>query len=531
MTSVDVPAVGSVDVPAAGSVDVRALAWPHPGPNRLLLAALIGAAAVIGGAASISPVLGAGAAVAVAGGILVVLRPALGAYTLVAVVPVTSGFQTGMPIPQVRLSEALIAGIGVPVLVAARRRGRRWSSFDTMILLWAAAWTVLGTLDTVGSGTSLTFTAFGTLIGPFQFILLYRAVATCLVTPHQRQVAGAVLVTGSVPVSLLAVAQQVRVPGINAFIGRLTGGDVFSSYGYSYLARATGPFDHWTPLAGYLLVVMLFGIALLLRGDSLMPPLWLRLILILDAAGLLLSAELSAMAGLLVGTLVLGHRYQRGRDVARWILAGAVILGASFGSYLVHRLATEFGAVVGSSRITWVPQTISYRWTVWTTQYLPAVGERLISGWGTVLPRTITWPFTESQYVSLLMEGGMPVLSLFLAMMAALFALARRSARLLPVPEDAAAASSLEILVLVVLVISSVFPYFTSGGLPEPLFVLVGLVVSARAGQPLSAGRPLPSGAGRAVPHHRAPTPSGTATTARNTQIGDPTLYQDPSPW
>ena len=65
--------------------------------------------------------------------------------------------------------------------------------------------------------------------------------------------------------------------------------------------RATGPFDHWTPLAGYLLVILLVGISLLLHGvDGVLSRPSMLMILALDALGLLLSAELSAMVALAV---------------------------------------------------------------------------------------------------------------------------------------------------------------------------------------------------------------------------------------
>lgn len=456
--------------------------------NRDLTGLVVGVAVLgslsAGAAAAIKPAYALAVTVAVVAGLTALVWPVIGGYLLVAVVPITSGLRSGWPIPQVRLSEVLIAGVAVIVLLSARLADTvAWRQIDWLLLVWCVLWGVMGAYNAVRLHQGLPLRTAEVLIGPFQYLLLYRAVATSLVGESHRRRATAVLMWASVPVSLLALAQQLRLHAISAFIVNATGSSVFSTYAYHYFARATGPFDHWTPLAGYLLIIMLTGFALLLGGD---PPLrrgHLQLILLLAGIGLLLSAELSALAGLVVGAIALGLGYRKTKEMGRWLGIGCVVLAVAFGSYFLQRIHTEFGAsstLVGSGRHAWIPQTLSFRWQIWTEQYFPAIGQSPLVGWGPQLPPTVRWPDSESQYVTLLMQGGCALLLSFLAVLWAVRDTARQvlrspSGRISAFDRDLARTAA--VLVPIGAIISLVFPYFTDGGLPAPFWVVVALMV------------------------------------------------------
>ncbi len=452
-----------------------------------LVTVAVGAAVVVGAATALRPVMGVAAAVAILAGLVVLWRPVLGGYALVALVPVVSGFKRGFPVPQLRLSEALIAGVAAIVLLTAtHHQAVPWRPIDWLTLGWAASWCGLGAYDVIALHQRLDTRTLEVLAGPFQFVLLYRAVVTALPTVASRRTAAGLFMWASVPVSLLAIAQQFRVGAIQHLIIRITGGDVFTTYAYHYFARATGPFPHWTPLAGYLLIVLLAGFSMELSGSGPLTSAHLRVVLLLAAAALVLSAELSAIAGTIGGALLLGLWYGRLRRIARWLVIGGCVLAVLFGSYFQSRLDSQFARTTGTSRHALVPQTIDYRLQIWTHQYFPAIGRRPVTGWGPNLPTTISWPFTESQYVTLLMDGGFPVLLLYLGMMWALFergrAIGGRGSRADPVGR--ALARAMTVTVVVLLAMNAVFPYFTAGGLPEPFWVVAALVVgSARAGR------------------------------------------------
>ena len=456
------------------------LARPRPG---LLVAACIFGAAMIGAAVARKPLDGLALFLGLIVATVVAARPAFGAYLLTLVVPITSGFEKGFPIPNVNLSEALIAVVGMILLLVAPRRAEfRWQAFDWMLFAFCGGWLVLGLLDALDMHTGLSYSTIDPLIGPFQFLILYRAIAVSLRTKAERRTAIACLLVASVPVDILAFLQQTRAHLVNSAIAHVTGGSIFQTYNYLQFARATGPFPHWTVLAGYLIVILLIGFACLVFGVEL--PISRRAvgtILLLNAVALILTAEISAIAGAIAGAILIGVWAGKRKQMVRWLITGLIVTAVFGGTYLVKRLDTEFATQAGSGRNPFVPQTISFRWQVWTGQYFPAIIERPLIGWGQALPDTINWPYTESQYVTVLMAGGIPLLVVFGGEMVALYGQSRRQARRKDLEDSATPAAlgnAVATLVVVLVPMDAIYPYMTSGGLPEPLFVVAGIAAA-----------------------------------------------------
>jgi hypothetical protein len=454
--------------------------WLDRHPNGVVIVLLgLGSSVVVGAAVALRPTMAVVLVAALAGGLAILRRPAVGGYLIAGLVPLTSGLRSGFPIPGFRLSELIIGTVSVAILLpASARQTLRWRTFDWLFLAYALSALVLGAVDSVHDQVPLTGTLIGTLFGPMQFVLIYRALTVALPLRAQRYFALRLFLLASIPVSILALLQQLRIGGVNTFIANITGSTVLQVNGI--FARATGPFDHWTPLAGYLLVILLVGISLLLHGvEGVISRTTMFMVLGLDALGLLLSAELSAMVALVFASVALGVWSGRLRFLLRWGLLVILVLAASFGSYFQQRLNTEFDPTAGSGRSALIPQTLDFRWQVWTQQYFPAIHQQILTGYGPTLPSTIVWQFTESQYITLLMWGGVPLLLIFIAMMWALFTRARKMAR--PDGDDPARwamARAVALLVVATYFIDLVFPYITDAGLPQALFVVVGIMVA-----------------------------------------------------
>jgi uncharacterized membrane protein (DUF441 family) len=78
------------------------------------------------------------------------------------------------------------------------------------------------------------------------------------------------------------------------------------------------------------------------------------------------------------------------------------------------------------------------------------------------------------------MWGGVPLLMTFIAMMWALYHRARLLVR--PVDSDrsmSAMARALVVLIIAIYPIDTIFPYFTSSGMPQAFWVLVGVLLAA----------------------------------------------------
>jgi hypothetical protein len=438
-------------------------------------------------------------AVAVGAGItliaVVLVRPMAGALGLVALVPALSGLLPGFPVPNIRVSELLIGTVGVTLLVVARRSvAVPWGLLDWALLVYGALWTFDGVLGAITGHENLTIGGWGTVAGQLQFFLLYRSLKVTLRTAEKRHLALRVLFVSGGVIALLAIFQELHVPGVISLIFTLTGSAAAGGTGGTI--RATGLFVNWAALAGFLLPLILIGFCLGL-SDTLRTyrrsQITLGLILVL---GLFVTAELSVILCLVIGACVLGVRYGRGKVMLRYLGVGLIVVLVGAGGLLGNRLETQFSVGAGTGRSALVPQTLSFRWTVWTKQYIPAAEAKPFTGYGVELPKSIQWLFPESQYITFLIQGGLPLLAMFAVLFWAMLREARR-ARESEDPIDRALGEGLSIAVIALAIINLIWPYLSNGGMPQMLWCLFALLPppvgnSIGTAGSVSYGSPLP---------------------------------------
>jgi hypothetical protein len=456
--------------------------WLTERPRTILLGlAGIGAAALAGVLAVSNLEMAVGLVLGLALVVTVLVRPFIGGMILVAGVPVLSGLLAGMPIPHVRVSEALIGAVGLTVILSARRRDAvAWEPLDWALLVYGLGWLGFAAVNAVSLHQSLGLTGWGTAFGQLQFFLLYRGVRVSLRTTAERRLGMKVLLIASVLVVALAVLQQVHAPGVADFIIKITGGPDQSG-ATSTITRSTGPFANWAALAGYVLPIVVVLVAFAFAGVTHRRR-WAAFALTAFAVlGLLITAELSALTCVIIGVIVLGVQYGQFRRVIRWLGISAVVLVVVLGPFLAGRLTQQFGQ--NAAHHSAVPQTIGFRGQVWTRQYIPAIEERPLDGYGGQLPASISWPYPESQYIAELIEGGVPLLVLFVVLMWAMVAQGRKLARA-PDPYDVAVGRALVIVVVSLIAMDVVWPYVSNGGMPQVLWCMFGLVspLGARVG-------------------------------------------------
>jgi hypothetical protein len=448
----------------------------RPRPILLGLGAVV-AAFALGFVAVGKPTMGL-AALAVLGLVVaVLLRPVIGGLILVGAVPILSGMAPGIPVAHLRISEILIGVVGATVLISARRSDAvPWSSLDWLLLAYGAGWAIFGWLDAIALNQHLSITDWGTVFGQLQFFLIYRAVRTSLRTRAERRTAVAVLLVAAVPVALVAVLQQLHVGAVVDFLNRITGGLAGPAVTAGAATRATGPFDNWAVLAGYLLPLLLVLCALTMSGQITRHRRAAWVIGVIALTGLLLTAELSAILLLCIGVIVLAAQYGHGRRALRYAGAAAVVGALVAAPFLASRINQEFSSSAGSGRHAGVPQTLDFRWYVWTTQYIPAIESRPLSGYGADLPSSIQWPYPESQYVAYLMEGGFPLLVLFGGLALVMLKRSREAARAED-PFDRAVGRAVAVTVVAMLVMNLIWPFLSNAGLPQVLWCLLAIAV------------------------------------------------------
>jgi hypothetical protein len=448
----------------------------RPRPVLLGLGALVIAFA-LGVVVVGKPQLGLAALAGLGLVVAVLLRPVLGGLILVGLVPILSGIAPGVPVAHFRISELLIGAVGITVLASARRSDAvPWTSLDWLLLAYGAGWAVFGAIDGVTLHQNLGPTDWGTIFGQLQFFLIYRAVRTALRTPAERRTAVAVLLVATTPVALLAVLQQLHVGGVVRFLNTLTGGLSGPAATAGTATRATGPFNNWAVLAGYLLPLLLVLCALTMSGQITRHRRAAWFIGVVAFTGLLLTAELSAIILFCIGTIVLASQYGHGRRALRFAGAAAVVGALVAAPFLATRLNQEFSSSAGSGRHAGVPQTLDFRWHVWTTQYVPAIEARPLTGYGPQLPPSIQWRYPESQYVAYLMEGGFPVLLLFGGLALAMVKRSREAARSRD-PFERALGRAVAFTVIAMLVMNLIWPFLSNAGLPQVLWCLLAIAV------------------------------------------------------
>jgi len=416
--------------------------------------------------------------------VAVLLRPVIGGLVLVGAVPVLSGLAPGVPVPHLRASELLVGLVGVTVIASARRADAvAWSKVDWLLLAYGVGWALFGVIGVVSLHQHLSIDQWGTTIGQLQFFLLYRAVRIALRSAAERRLATKVLLAAAVPVSLLAFFQELHVGVVTRFLNTITGGlaaEMAASIETGNSLRATGPFNNWAALAGYL-VPILFVLGALAFGGQLGRHRRTAVALGLCVlVGLLVTIEISAMAMVLLGAVVLARQYGVGRRVVRAAAAIVVVGALGAAPFIAPRFAAEFSPSAGSSRPAGVPQTLAFRWDVWGGQYLPAIEQRPLTGYGSLLPPSITWVYPESQYVSYLIEGGLPMLALFGALAWAILEESRAAAASAD-PFERALGRAAVMAVVAMLVMNFIWPFLSNGGMPQVLWCLLALAVPRRS--------------------------------------------------
>ncbi|MBV9604680.1 MAG: O-antigen ligase family protein [Solirubrobacterales bacterium] len=452
---------------------------------HLFLAAVAAVAmALVAAATGLSPLVGLALIAAIAVAFAVALNEMIGLVLLAALAPACAGLARGIPVPGFRFSEVLIGGVGVILLVSARRFVR-WTALDWMALLYAVATLCIGGWDLLSQGQHINRGELDTLLGPLQFLLLYRATAVTARTPERRRLALRVMLWASLPVALLALGQQFNLPGIRSLIVTLTGNDVYSAGDSA--ARVTGPFPLWHNLAGYLLMYLLTIAALLLGGvTDVMRRSFLILIALIDAAALLETLSIAPIIALVAGVAILGVWF---KGITRVFAGLAVVIVAGlllFGARIDARVTQEYGRAPGTQGSALVPSTIQYRYDLWTNELLPALKGHVTTGYGPVLPAQFAnFPWTESLYVNLLYRGGVILVVIFLGLATTMIA-AGFAARRDRDPLQKALGAAVVVGALSLVVIGLIESYFTDDGPPQVLWMLLGLL-AFRDAVPMSA--------------------------------------------
>jgi hypothetical protein len=435
-------------------------AWP---------AGAVAASIGLGITTGLHPVLALLVLILVAGTCLVVARPFYGVMGLAVLTPVSSAMKSGLLFPHLRPSQALIIWLAPLVILCARRPVRGWSLLEWLGLAYALGTLLLGSFDLWRQGFPFGSSNVDALLGPFQYLLLLRATRVGVKTERELALVARALLLTAVPVCALALMQGFGVAWAQSLAHSITGVDE------GHLDRAVGVFTNWQVLAGYLISVGLIAVAVAAYGArSILTTRQATWLAVLVGLSLARTLTIGAFVGWLIasGALLItsGRVVVTAKRVA--IVCGAAI--AAVALVLAARYHQEFTPEPGRASNGIIPNTVMDRIHNWTRQYLPALAGRWVTGFGPGFPSNVTWQFTDSVYVTIVLRGGLVLLGIYSALMAGFASIAR------PVTRGSGPASALAAalltLVIVLIPLQLLATYFTTSGLPEVIWILAGLV-------------------------------------------------------
>jgi hypothetical protein len=440
---------------------------------------LVAAIVCVGGGAAFGILYGVAGLVAVGVGLVLLRRPDIAAISMISLSPALSGLRRGLPVPGVRISEMLVVSAAVVVLLLGKHKRARWNAFDWLFLAYAVGNLAFNSIGAALHHIPLDSTALGVLISPFQFLLIFRVARTALNTPAIRERALRWIIVASVPVSGLAVAQRFGGTPVVNLITSITDSDNFGSNETFYVARVTGPFSHWHLLGGYLMVVTLLMVALMMEQHRIrvLPMPVMLAVMALNLTAIILTLTITIILGVIVAVVVLALMTGR---AGRYLGYGSIALtvsAAAASPLFASRLSDQFASNAASGGSPYIPQTMSYRINVWVNQYGPALHNHWVAGYGPAIPTSVTWKYTESLYISLLLRGGIPLLLIFMAFQGGMYFAARKQLKA-PDPSQQAAARVVAAICIVLVPMHAIFPYFTSVGLPHIVCGLAGLMLA-----------------------------------------------------
>jgi len=267
--------------------------------------------------------------------------------------------------------------------------------------------------------------------------------------------------------------QFVNVPGVRT-LAKAYAHEVEVSKDYHPFYRATALFAQGHLLDSYLMFVVLVAVACLF--DLQRSPLGKRALLglvVLDGLAMGSTATVTPILGALAGIFALAFWYGRLKRTLVAVIVAGVCAAMIFSTLISARLQQELGRseTQGST-----PVTLAFRWHVWTQQYIPAIEQHLLTGYGPELPPGSVWEFTESMYVTLLLRGGLPLLLIFGWLM---WLVARRCRE---IDDDRRpVARAMWAIVVVLIFMHLVNNYFLDSGLAELWWGVAGLLFAVTA--------------------------------------------------
>jgi len=242
--------------------------------------------------------------------------------------------------------------------------------------------------------------------------------------------------------------------------------------------RIASTLQHYSGLGAYLAFTIILVLVCCVAPKRLnFSPWFLIITLLLNSMALILTGTFATLIGLAVGMAIIFLVLRRIPRLVVLTLIGSVLAIFLFQSFISSRLNQELGAGAMQGL---VPQSFAFRITLWQQIFLPAVSKYFLFGAGPAPTVLNNWPSEETQYLYLLLRGGLLYfLSYFLLMGIGFFLCWRQITR---PGNDATRLVAIALLaILFCLNIMNISgSYFTYAGGTQIIWLLLALLMASQ---------------------------------------------------
>jgi len=452
---------------------------PHPRQwPPALLAGLT--AAGLGAAVTMSPpqfVIAAVLVVVIGGAVM--LRPAFGAYLIVAATPLVGGIDRGVLLPLLRPSEAVALVVAVALVPAALQQAHRaggvWlTRVDTALILLAFTGSVMPLAWMTVRGEAIEKDDVLYAIQLWKYYALFVIFRISVRTEREVRVTlWTAMVTGSL-VAVIAILQSLQLFGVPALLATFYA--PFDDASLLDIKRGTSTLASSAAVADVMVFCMAIaaGWLLLIRTHRLA----LTALFVVFVLGAIAAGQFSGYVGILVGIAALGFITRRLGRLSLSFMPVAIVGALALWPVLERRLA-------GFDTASGLPQSWEARLRNLEVHFWPKLQE----GYNWLLgvrpaarvPNPDAFPgnfiFIESGHTWLLWIGGVPfTLAFFVFLFVAMRATGGRTRERADAIGVAAAASFTALAVLAVLTTTD--PHLTLRGAAELSFALLALAMT-----------------------------------------------------
>lgn len=383
------------------------------GQNGIYVAALI-LGTMIGSTSLVGPWL----SIIVALGIVLlfycIVRPIALCFLLIAAVVLTSGMQRGAIAPLLKPNELAFLMAGATVLAVSlidvQFRPRGLGYFGFSILLLGVGTVLIPLASYLLRKIELSAKDLLTLAAPLQYFLIFW-VFSSIPKSHKDlyKLMSWMVIAGSL-VAVIGLLQAANLGFVQYLLDRYypsSHGDVAADVG-----RVTSLLGAWNATGIFLMTAALVAWGLLKDAVSRRDKSIMLFCLATTILALVATGSFTGIITLVVGIVLLSLLQRRGTQLLPMLLlcllvivAAGVLLQPILIPLIEQRFEYQFSGTQGQEG--WIPQTLSFRFRIWSEFFWPAIRNNLIWGVRPTIPSGFGWHAPESQYIFLLFSFGM----------------------------------------------------------------------------------------------------------------------------